>query len=222
MDQVFITTHSSVFLSDSHAQQVEFVVEKEEGVTSVQRMTNRQRMRTVYELLGGSPTDLLMPANFLIVEGPSEVKFLEYVCSRHYADKPRIHIVAADGDDERQAQYVAAIMKAYAPIGDSPIYKSRAVLLFDNPTGPEKTARLKSFLDNNPDIRDNGRAHTLPTLGLEDYYPAAVRQPYANLLQKVKLAKAMGKNITRASFEEEMPVLHQALDACWSKAFGAA
>lgn len=221
VDQVFITTHSSVFLSDSHTEQVEFVVEKEDGATTVQRMTNREKMRTVYDLLGGSPTDLLLPANFLVVEGPSEVKFLESVCSRHYPDKPRIHIVAADGDDERQAQYLAAIMKTYAPLDDSPIYRRRAVLLFDNPTGPEKTQRLQAFLDAHPDIRDNGRTHMLPTLGLEDYYPVALRQQHANTRQKVKLAGIMDKNITRESFEQEMPVLHAALCACWDNAYGA-
>lgn len=222
VDQVFITTHSSVFLSDRHVQQVEFVVEKDDGATTVQRMTNRQRMRTVYDLLGGSPTDLLLPANFLVVEGPSEVKFLELVCSRHYSDKPRIHIVAADGDDERQAQYLSAIMKTYAPLGDSPIYKSRAVLLFDSPTGPDKTQRLQAFLDEHPDIRDNGRAHTLPALGLEDYYPVALRNQHANIQQKVKLAGIMGKYITRESFEQDMLVVHAALGACWEKAYGVA
>ena len=113
-------------------------------------------------------------------------------------------------------------MKAYAPLGDSPIYKSRAVLLFDSPTGPDKTARLLAFLNNNPNIRDNGRAHTLPTLGLEDYYPAALRQQHASLQQKVKLAKVIGKNITRESFERDMPVAYAALSACWSNAYGVA
>ena len=61
------------------------------------------------------------------------------------------------------------------------------MLLFDNSTGPEKTQRLQAFLAAHPDIRDNGRAHMLPTFGLEDYYPAALRQQHANTRQKVKL-----------------------------------
>jgi len=220
VDQVFITTHSSVFLSDTHQHQVEFVVEKEDGVTTVSRMTSRDRMRTVYELLGGSPTDLLLPANFLIVEGPSEVKFLELICARFYPDKPRVQIVAADGDDERQAQYLAALMKVYAPLADSGIYRTRAVLLFDAPTGNEKAARLQAFLNENPHIRDNERAHALPTLGLEDYYPTAVRQQYANLQNKVKLAKAIGRVIARESFETDMAVAFAALTKCWELAHG--
>lgn len=220
VDQVFITTHSSVFLSDTHQHQVEFVVEKEDGETSVQKMTKRDRSRTVYDLLGGNPTDLLLPANFLVVEGPSEVAFLEQVCARHYPDKPRIQVVAADGDDERQAQYLAAIMKAFAPIDDSPIYNTRAVLLFDAPTGADKQQRLQAFLDARPKLRNSGRAHVLPTLGLEDYYPLELRQQHANLKQKVKLAKTMGKNISRDAFETEMSVAYDALAACWRHAFG--
>lgn len=219
VDQVFITTHSSVFLADAQADQAEFVVEKEDGETTVQPMTVRRRMRTVYDLLGGSPTDLLLPANFLIVEGPSEATLLELICSRHYADMPRIQIVAADGDDERQANYLAAVMKAFAPLADSPIYKDRVTLLFDQPTGSEKAQRLESFLDANPRIRADGRAHTLPTLSLEDYYPTPLRQQQAALRQKVKLAKFIGHNISRESFEADMPVVFSALAACWRHAY---
>ena len=68
-DQVFATTHSSVFLSEEHPCQRTFLVEKDEGVTDVRELTKKERMRTVFELLGGSPADLLLPANLLIVEG---------------------------------------------------------------------------------------------------------------------------------------------------------
>ncbi len=221
VDQVFITTHSSVFLSDANPGQAEFVVEKEDGATSVTPMTNKERVRTVYDLLGGNPTDLLLPANFLIVEGPSEVLFIEAVCARFYFDKPRIHVVAANGDDDRQAQYLSALMKCLAPLKDSPVYRRCVVLLFDAPTGAEKQARLSAFLAQNADIRDNNRAHTLPTTGLEDYYPAAVRAEYPNLVNKTKLARALGSAITQNQFEQGMPVIFAALTACWEKAYQA-
>lgn len=221
VDQVFITTHSSVFLSDIHTGQAEFVVEKEDGETSVTPMTKKERVRTVYELLGGNPTDLLLPANFLVVEGPSEVLFIEAVCAKFYLDKPKIHVVAAHGDDERQAQYLTALMKCYAPLKDSPVYRRCAVLLFDAPTGEDKQARLNAFLENNPDIRENNRAHVLPTTGLEEYYPAAVRAQYPNITVKTKLAKSLGAVITQNQFEQEMPVIFSALTRCWEKAYQA-
>ncbi|MFZ7338309.1 hypothetical protein ACLS0R_18965 [Comamonas jiangduensis] len=136
-------------------------------------------------------------------------------------DKPKIHVVAANGDDERQAQYLAALMKCYAPLKDSPVYRRCAVLLFDAPTGADKQTRLSSFLDLNPDIRDNNRAHILPTTGLEDYYPVAVRNQYPNLTAKTKLARTLGEVITQNQFEQEMTVIFAALTACWGKAYQA-
>jgi hypothetical protein len=176
-------------------------------------------MRTVYELLGGNPTDLLLPANFLVVEGPSEEDFIDRVCARFYPDKPRIQVVAANGDDERQAQYLAGIMKCYAPLNDSPIYKKCTVLLFDAPTGEDKQVRLDAFLNQHRDIQANNRAHTLPTTGLEEYYPPAVRDQFANLKDKRKLAKAVGGIISQQQFEQEMPVIFSALTVCWDKAY---
>ncbi|AJG22219.1 AAA family ATPase [Cupriavidus basilensis] len=217
-DQVFLTTHSSVFLADNHYLQTPFVVEKEDGNTSITAMNSRSRARTVYELLGGSPTDLLFPANFLIVEGPSEAELLEGICSRLYPDRPRIHVVPANGDDERQAQYLAALMKAFAPLGDSPIYRNRVVILFDHPTGAEKAARLATFLREKPALERNNQVFILPTEGLEDYYPRTLREQFQNLRQKVKLARNISKAITLEVFERDMPVVHQALIACWEKA----
>lgn len=219
VDQVFVTTHSSVFLADSHQGQRDFIVEKEQGATMVAPMVPQERYRTVYELLGGSPTDLLFPANFLIVEGLSEVHFLERVCTRFYANKPRVHIIAANGDDERQAQYLAAIMKVYAPLAESPIYKDRIVLLFDKPGDTHKRNRLDNFLAESGVSRD-GRALVLPVCALEDYYPHAVREPFGNLKHKVKLAKKMGDEISQQVFEDEMTVLLKALEMCWAKSYG--
>lgn len=129
--------------------------------------------------------------------------------------------MAANGDDERQAQYLAALMKCYAPLKDSPVYRRCAVLLFDTPSGEEKQARLTAFLDQHADIRDNNRAHTLPTTGLEDYYPAAVRAQYPNLTNKTKLARTLGAVIDQNQFEQDMPVIFAALTACWDKAYQA-
>lgn len=221
VDQVFITTHSSVFLADTHTAQIEFVVEKEDKATTVKQMNQKERMRTVYELLGGNPTDLLLPANFLVVEGPSEEIFIDEVCARFYSDKPQIQVVAANGDDERQAQYLAAIMKCYAPLSDSPIYKKCTVLLFDAPTGEQKQGRLEAFLTKNHHLRVNKLAHILPTTGLEEYYPPVVRDEYAHLTDKKKLASALGKIITQQQFEEEMEVIFSALTVCWEKAYKA-
>jgi len=221
VDQIFLTTHSSVFLADTYKNQVDFTVEKDVGITTVTPMSPRERTRAVYELLGGSPADLLFPANFLIVEGASELHFLERVCSRFYSDKPRIQLVAANGDDERQAQYLSSIMKVYSPLGESPIYRGRVVIVFDRPEGPEKEARLNAFLEENRELRRAGLTFALPVAGLEDYYPLSLRERFANLTRKTTLAKRIGEEISRAEFEEGMPIFFEALKACWESAYGA-
>ena len=88
VDQVFITSHSSVFLADEAPQQSSFLIEKENGATSAELLIKNKRKRAVFELLGGSPADLLLPANLLIAEGPSEVQFLNIVIERFYSQMP--------------------------------------------------------------------------------------------------------------------------------------
>jgi putative ATP-dependent endonuclease of OLD family len=91
-DQVFINTHSSVFVADNYTSQTIFKVEKNSGETSIQSVTDFEKPYVVYELLGGSPADLLLPRNFLIVEGLSELELLTRVIKRFYTDKPPIQM----------------------------------------------------------------------------------------------------------------------------------
>jgi len=218
-DQVFLTTHSSVFIADEPPEQTVFRAEKVGRETGIEPVAARDRQEIVYQLLGGNPADLLLPPNFLIVEGPSEAEFLQRVIGRFYADKPNIKIVAAGGDDERQRQYLGAISTLYAPLGKSPIYGSKAVLLCDRPNGEEKERRLRAFLDDKPNLERNGQVFVLPVNGLEDYYPADLRAQFPNVNDKVTLARRVASNITQAGFESDMPQIHAALVACWDKAY---
>lgn len=219
-DQVFVTTHSSVFLSEEHSEQRTILVEKEGGATGLRLLTRVERMRTVFELLGGSPSDLLLPANLLIVEGESEVVFLTEVIRRFYPDFPMIQVVAACGDDQRQVDYLKDVQKVFSVVHDSPIYRHRAVLLMDAPTGESNELRLRRFLDEHPYLEQNNQVYVLPVLGLEDYYPIEIRAQFSAIAKKVKLAKRIGAHISKCDFETKMPVMYDALNACAEKAFG--
>ena len=220
VDQVFVTTHSSVFLSEESALQRTFLVEKEHGATNLNVLTRNQKRRAVFELLGGSPADLLLPANLLIVEGESEVAFLQKIIERFYPECPAIQVLPARGDDQRQADYLKDVMKVFAVVDDSPIYKHKAILLLDAPTGIEKQRRLRTFLDNHVYLEKNNQVFALPVMGLEDYYPESLRKEIGNVTNKVKLAKKVGRCITQDDFEIQMPVLFDALSGCWDKAYG--
>ena len=59
-DQVFINTHSSVFVADNFPNQKIFKAEKNEGETEIEPTDDITKPYIVYELLGGSPSDLLL------------------------------------------------------------------------------------------------------------------------------------------------------------------
>lgn len=219
-DQVFINTHSSVLLADNHAQQSLFRVAKEaQGETQIARIESAlTKHEVIFELLGGSPADILLPANFLIVEGPSEAEFLKGVISRHYPDKVDIQVLPATGDDERQRQIVTAVENLLATLGRRPIYRERLTILFDKPDGEDKERRLQAFKESRRHRNANAQLFVLPVNGLEDYYPAALRATTA-LVNKVKLARFMGDNITKEDFETHLPVVFQALNHCWANAY---
>lgn len=215
VDQVFITTHSSVFIADDHPDQTVFKVEKVEKYTNVEAIDKFAKQHVVYGLLGGNPSDLLLPANFMIVEGPSEDAFLHVIVKRFYSDKPAIQVVAACGDDERQRQNMEAINLVFTPLKTRPIYKEKLTLLCDLPD-PVKQSRFDEFKRNNAFLERNGQLHVLPVNGLEDYYPTEIRNRFAHITDKVKLAKAIAKEISKDAFEQEMAVIFGALEHCWN------
>jgi predicted ATP-dependent endonuclease of OLD family len=133
VDQVFLTTHSSVFIADEHGQQSIFEVNKEDKCTAVELVEKGGRQHVVYQLLGGNPADLLLPANFLIVEGSSEELFLSGVIKRFYGEKAQIQILSARGDDCKQRQNFEAVNLVFDPLKTRPIYKEKLVILLDQP-----------------------------------------------------------------------------------------
>lgn len=64
-DQVFINTHSSVFIADNEPIQTIFKVDKNEGITHIDKTDDVDKPNLIYELLGGSPGDLYCQETFL-------------------------------------------------------------------------------------------------------------------------------------------------------------
>lgn len=73
--QVFINTHSPVFMANEDGKVI-FKVEKKNNETKIEPSTEFNQI--LYKILGGMPSDYLFPNNFLIVEGYSE----EILCGR--------------------------------------------------------------------------------------------------------------------------------------------
>lgn len=236
-DQIFINTHSSVFVADNYTNQKIFKAEKNDGKTTIESTDEFSKPYIVFELLGGSPSDLLLPRNFLIVEGLSEFEFLTRVIRRFYTDKPNIQIIKANGDIDQAERTINAIEKAFTPINSS-IYQDRQVILIDQPSVQTQNG-VKDFLQRNPRLTENNQFHQIPVRDLEQYYPDQVDAVYVNWRKsqaeldvinpagkktftgkrKKQLAKHIGENISQLQFENDMQIIFKALEKVWELAY---
>lgn len=223
-DQVFLNTHSSVFVADDHPKQSVQMVEKQDGATEFTPVTEEQKPYVVYDLLGGSPSDLLLPHNFLIVEGKSEVEFLTRIMSRLYPEKPRIQCVPADGDANQARRSINSVRQAFAPLNRS-LYHDRTIILCDLPQ-PVAQAGFDAFLHEHTTLRTNGQIFTLPHPSIEECFPnrdewrrTAEQVSKMSGDKKIKLARRVGDGITKTEFESDMTTCFEALSKAWEKAF---
>ncbi|WP_368485115.1 ATP-dependent endonuclease [Pseudoalteromonas sp. SD03] len=224
LDQVFINTHSSVFVADEHPSQKIFKVEKEDSITNFKSVDTFDKPYVVFELLGGSPADLLLPRNFVIVEGPSEVELLTRVIRRFYSDKPTIQIISAEGDTHQAKRSINAIKKAFKPLEKS-IFEEKMVILCDAPTDKAK-AGFDDFIKSFKAFNDRGQIQVLEYGSLEECYPAyedwkrsEEQVSEMNGKKKTKLAKRVGDEITKEQFETEMPIIFKTLLSAWELSY---
>lgn len=221
-DQVFINTHSSVLVADDFEGQSLWRVQKIGPATSVSSIGEADKPEVVYELLGGSPADLLFPNNFLLVEGRSEYELLTRVLRRFYGDKPRLKVVFAGGDFERQSKSMDAINTAFTPLNQTPVYRDRLVILCDRPHA-ERAADFEKFTKGYPHLEENKQLIVAPASSLEECYPEPWRRPPDAIVamtpgSKTALAATVGDSISKEQFEKEMAHVFAALDTAWAKA----
>lgn len=218
-DQVFINTHSSVLVVDEHSNQTVFKVEKIDKKTDINPISQSEKPYIIYELLGGSPSDLLLPKNFLIVEGKSDLEFISKVISRHYSDKPTIQIISADGNLAQTSRSLNAIEQIYKPIETS-IYKDKVAIIIDK----HEQNQVDAFKKSHTGVMANGQLFELTTNSIEEYYPKTWKKEPTEIKtmggdKKIALAREAGGAITKEEFEKEMSIIHNALIKSWELSF---
>jgi hypothetical protein len=218
VDQVFITTHSPVLIADDHSKQSIFRVEKIDQNTSITSVTSSGKHDVVYNLLGGSPGDLLLPANFVLVEGESEKDLFDGLIARFYPDKPAIQVVCAKGDHDRIESNMEALNLIFQPLYGNAVYRERLIVFCDAPSEQKKES-FRLFKARNPELAKNSQFVELPVTQIEAYYP----QPWQTSdklkpHQKRNLAKKVAREISKDQFERDMGLAFQALQNCWDKA----
>ncbi len=224
LDQIFINTHSSVFVADEHPSQKIYKVEKENSITSFKYVDTIDKPYVVFELLDGSPSDLLLPRNFLIVEGPSEVKLLTRIIRRFYLDKPSIQIISAEGDTHQAKRSINAILKTFKPLENS-IFEEKMIVLCDAPT-IKAQAGFDDFMKKFKRFNERGQIKVLAHGSLEECYPnhsdwnrTADQVSGMSGRQKIQLSKRVGKEITKDQFEIDMRPIFEVLVLTWELAF---
>ena len=224
IDQVFINTHSSVLVADEHSNQQIFKVEKTNKETNILPIGELDKPYIIYELLGGNPADLLLPRNFFIVEGPSEVEFLTLVVKRFYSEKSQIQIIPAEGDTDQSERTINSIEKVFSPLNKS-LYKEKIIILCDKPSALRENG-VKDFLLRFKELQKNNQIIFLPVGSLEEYYPnyldwkrTSAQVSKMSGKQKRQLGKRVGQEIEKAQFENEMKVIFNALESAWNNAF---
>lgn len=165
---------------------------------------------------------MLLPSNFLIVEGQSEFHFLDIIIRRFYKDKfGRIKILFARGDITEQEKRYIRVAETYTPL-NNPIYKERVIFIFDKPNISIQS-KYNDFKNAHPHLQDNEHLHQLPTETLEEYYPNNWRKTKTEMesenLSKVTYAKKVAQNITQEEFEQNMSILKTALEKAVEKGF---
>jgi hypothetical protein len=224
LDQIFINTHSSVFVADEHPSQEIYKVEKEDSITSFKVVDAIDKPYVVFELLGGSPSDLLLPRNFLIVEGPSEVELLTRVIRRFYSDKPSIQIISAEGDTHQAKRSINAIRKSFRPLQTS-IFEEKMMVLCDAPT-PKAQGGFDEFMNEFKVFNGRGQIKVLARGSLEECYPNHLdwnrtEEQVSGMegKKKTQLSKRVGDEITKDQFENEMKSIFEVLVTTWKLAF---
>jgi putative ATP-dependent endonuclease of OLD family len=226
--QVLINSHSSIFANEQFPNQKIFKVEKENGCSVLKPIvTMQEQLDSIFQLLGGSPHDILLPNNFIIVEGRSDCIFVENIMQRFYAQNKKcsgIKVIFARGDHERQKELYNSLHECYKPLFTNGIYRERVVFLLDKPTA-QKMKSYNEFKVAHPWLQENVQLHQLPVGALEMYYPVPYTKSanevemMTKIGEKVKLAEIVSTSISEQEFKDNMPIVHRLVEKAIALAY---
>lgn len=222
--QVFINTHSSIFANERYDNQKIYNVKKISGESKLQEVVSEQeRLDSIYQLLGGSPNDLLLPSNFIIVEGQTEFYFLKKIIERFYSENEKccnIKILFARGDSEKLKEVYQAISQCYTPLLTNGVYKNKVIFLLDKPNDKQQK-KFDDFKTYHPYLKEKEQLYVLPVTEIEAYYPGKFRKDVSELSydKKVSYGIEVAKSITLDEFKDEMDVVYEMLEKAIEKGY---
>ncbi len=138
LENIYIATHSHLFL-DRKDPENNFIISKNGNTVSITKIkTISELHRLQFNLLGNSLERIFLPSAFVIVEGPSDFKYLKRLIELKFPDK-RITIADGQGDVKRVVN--STIETLGGDLNKSP-YKDRLFVVNDSVTSPGLKAIL--------------------------------------------------------------------------------
>ncbi len=171
--QLFLTTHSTVFLDQCDFEEI-WHVQIIDGRTTAKRVESIENLREITKILGVRPSDFLMSNNILFVEGPED----KIVFSRtaelmglKFAPQ-RVSIIPMGGISKGRF-HLGAWAEAAASTGIP------FMMLLDGDEDARKEAvKLKKKQKDKKKLIDASSVVNLQKEDLEDYYPSAMLEEF--------------------------------------------
>ncbi len=164
-NQIFLTTHSTVFLDQCNHEEI-WQMSEINGASVPSRIEGVDGLREVAFLLGIAPSDVMMANNILFVEGPTDV-----IVIRSWAklmnipiDYPRVKIIPLRGAGK--TRYHLGVWTEAAVAAGIPLF----VLLDGDKAGKDAAKKLKEKKKGTRSI-DSKRIYNLKKDNIEEYYP---------------------------------------------------
>lgn len=165
--QVFLATHSHLFLDRATLSNNYVVTKGIDGFASLRQIQTPEELHSlVYHLLGNSPEDLFFPDNILVVEGPSDQVFFRRLLEVSRSGGIAVHYADGEGNIGRALPAIEQMLKTQTYI---PWYRDRLCVLVDSSVDEERLREWREFLG------DNGkRVRKLSKNGIEYFYPKSI------------------------------------------------
>lgn len=160
LEQVFVVTHSHVFL-DRAVLSNNYIVEKVGDVVTTRAVESTAELHELqFRMLGNDLDHLYMPAAIVVVEGPCDT-FMSRLFTLHTPNR-RVSIVVSHGDG-RIPEKVQTLSEGFGELTTSP-YRPRLFVILD-----ARYSVKKSALERKGVLADN--IHVWTKNGIEWYYP---------------------------------------------------
>ncbi|MEJ7594400.1 MAG: hypothetical protein WKF77_22935 [Planctomycetaceae bacterium] len=162
MFALFIATHSHIFL-DRNTYSNNFVVTKAGKQISAKPIASvRDLHQLQFNMLGNELESLFLPSAIVIVEGESDVTFLNKVLELHLPG-PRVAIICAHGEGEVRSK-INFFREAFGDVASS-LYRGRLFVVFD-----QSISTRLGKIEGQGVLRDN--IVVFSKNGIEQYYPS--------------------------------------------------